>query len=61
MLPLVAPGGMAVALKSAKVQDELKGSDKIVIRLRGSEPLVIPVFLPGSDVERYLIAVYKAR
>jgi len=59
MLPLVAPGGLAVALKGAKVQEELAGTASAIRKLRGSEPEVIPITIPGSDVERYLIVVRR--
>ncbi len=59
MLPLVAPGGFAVALKGAKVKEELEGTASTIRKLRGSEPEVIPVTLPGSDVERYLIVIRR--
>ena len=59
MLPLVAPGGLAVALKGAKVQEELVGTASTIRKLRGFEPEVIPITIPGSDVERYLIVVRR--
>ncbi len=59
MLPLVAPGGFAIALKGAKVKEELEGTASTIRKLRGSEPEVIPVTLPGSDVERYLIVIRR--
>jgi 16S rRNA G527 N7-methylase RsmG len=59
MLPLVAPGGLAVALKGAKVQEELEGTGSTVRKLKGSDPQVIPVNLPVSEVERYLIVVRR--
>jgi 16S rRNA (guanine527-N7)-methyltransferase len=61
MLPLVARGGRAIALKGAKAQEELKGTDKIVAKLGGSSAQLLSVRVPGSDVARYLIVVEKQR
>ena len=59
MLPLVSRGGRAIALKGAKVHDELAGTAALVAQLGGSEPVVHSVSLPGTSIERYLIVVEK--
>jgi 16S rRNA (guanine527-N7)-methyltransferase len=61
MLPLVSPGGRAIALKAAKVQEELVGAESIIKKLSGTRPEIIPVSLPGTEVERYLVVVEKKR
>jgi len=59
LLPLVCRGGRAIALKGAKVHDELAGTEALVAQLGGSAPVVQSVTLPGTDIERYLIVVEK--
>ncbi len=61
MLPFVARGGRAIALKGAKAREELKGTAQIITKLGGSPAQLLPVHLPGSDAERYLIVVEKQR
>ncbi len=61
MAPFVAPGGRVVALKGAKVHQELEGTEGLVKRLGFSEPQVQSVRLPGVNIERYLIIVDKNR
>jgi 16S rRNA (guanine527-N7)-methyltransferase len=61
MLPLVSPGGRAIALKAAKVQEELVGAESIIKKLGGTRPEIIPVSIPGTEVERYLVVVEKKR
>ncbi len=61
MLPFVKPGGLAVALKGAKAHEEVAGTERSISKLGGSPPRIIPVTLPNSDVERYLIVVEKSR
>jgi 16S rRNA (guanine527-N7)-methyltransferase len=49
MLPLVKPGGWALAMKGPKAAEELAESGKAIKRLGGSEAQILPVELPGRD------------
>jgi 16S rRNA (guanine527-N7)-methyltransferase len=57
MAPFVAPGGRVIALKGAKVHQELEGTNELIKRLGFSEPRIVSVSLPGRDLERYLVVV----
>jgi 16S rRNA (guanine527-N7)-methyltransferase len=59
MAPFVSSGGYAIALKGAKVHEEIKGTEELVKQLRCSPPVVQTATLPGTDIERYLIVVQK--
>jgi 16S rRNA (guanine527-N7)-methyltransferase len=48
-LPLVQPGGKLLAMKGAKITEELPAAVKIIRRLGGSAAVVHPVSLPGAD------------
>ena len=61
MLPLVRVGGKAIALKGAKFEEELSGATELVHQLGGSAPNVQTVRLPGSEIDRYLLVVEKAK
>ncbi|MFO0416356.1 MAG: 16S rRNA (guanine(527)-N(7))-methyltransferase RsmG [Pseudomonadota bacterium] len=61
MLPLLKSGGRAIALKGAKAHEELDGTAALVSKLGGTKPVVKTLKLPGSDIERHLIVVDKAR
>jgi 16S rRNA (guanine527-N7)-methyltransferase len=60
MLPFVKRGGCAVALKGAKAEEELQGTESIVRTLGGKRPQVHLITIPGTDIERQLILVEKA-
>ena len=59
MLPFVAPGGTAVALKSAGVIDELKGTEPILKRHGATIRDVQQVSIPDTNVERFLVILGK--
>ncbi len=59
MAPFVAPGGLAIALKGAKVNEELEGTEALVRQLRLSRPIIHSITLPGTSIERYLIVAQK--
>jgi 16S rRNA (guanine527-N7)-methyltransferase len=61
MLPLVKVGGRVIALKGAKADEELAGSESLVHELGGAPVEVHSVPLPGTDIERQLIVVEKIR
>lgn len=60
MLPFVKPGGCAVALKGAKGEEELVGTQSIISSLGGTRPLVQRIVIPGTDIERQLVVVGKS-
>lgn len=59
MAPFVARGGSAIALKGAKVHEELAGTEPLLRTLHCGQPMVHSVVLPGTDIERHLIVVQK--
>lgn len=59
MLPLVRPGGRAIALKGSSYESEIAGTESLVRRLGGGPPRVVALTLPGTDIERHLIIVDK--
>lgn len=61
MLPLVKPGGLAIALKGSKAYQELQGTERIVEKLRGRPAKVYTERIPTTDIERHLIVVEKGR
>ncbi len=48
-LPLVKLGGKLLAMKGAKISDELPAATRAIQLLGGAEPIVHPANLPGSD------------
>ena len=61
MLPLVKVGGRVIALKGARADEELTGSESLVRELGGAPAETIIVALPGTDIQRQLIVVEKIR
>ncbi len=59
MLPFVKPGGCAVALKGAKAEEELTGTEAIVKSLGGEPPLIRRITIPGTDIERQILVVSR--
>jgi 16S rRNA (guanine527-N7)-methyltransferase len=59
MLPLVKPGGVAVALKGSGYEQEMEGCSDLLAALGGGSPQVHAVRLPGTDIERFIIAIPK--
>ena len=49
LLPLVKPGGCALAMKGPKVVEEIEESRKAIKRLGGGPPQLLPAELPGRD------------
>jgi 16S rRNA (guanine527-N7)-methyltransferase len=58
-LPLVRKGGMMLAMKGAKVADELPTAKKAIKLLGGSEPVVHPVDLPGTE-HHVIVKIHKS-
>jgi 16S rRNA (guanine527-N7)-methyltransferase len=48
-LPLVKKGGKMLAMKGARIVDELPAAAKAIRMLGGGEPIVHPVQLPGAE------------
>lgn len=63
MAPFLRPGGLAVALKGANVEEELPAARPVARRLRLTLPSPIPVALPGEgeSLTRKLILCYNQR
>lgn len=59
LLPLVAPGGIAVAYKSSEVEDELAGAMTVIENLGGKLEQVAEIRLPGSEIVRKLVVIRK--
>ncbi len=59
LLPLVAPGGIAVAYKSSEVEDELTEAMTALERFGGKLEQVAEIRLPGSDIVRKLVVIRK--
>ncbi len=61
LMPLVRPGGTAIALKSAQIEEELAQAASAVQALGGALERVVTVVLPGTDIERRLVVLRKVR
>lgn len=61
LLPFVRVGGRALALKSADVEAEVAEAEPGVKRLGGVVEQVVPVRLPGVDIERRIVVLRKIR
>ena len=59
LLPLVKVGGVAVAQKSKKVDEEIERADTAILLLGGLNAEVIPVTVPGLPDERNLVVIEK--
>jgi len=59
LLPLVKVGGVAVAQKSKKVEEEVERADTAILLLGGLDADVIPVTVPGLPDERNLVVIEK--
>ncbi len=59
LIPFVKIGGVAVALKSAVVDQEVADSAKVIKRLGCDKAALHRVTLPGTDIERSIIAMKK--
>jgi 16S rRNA (guanine527-N7)-methyltransferase len=57
-LPLVKKGGKMLAMKGAKIHDELPLAVKAIRLLNGDQPIVYPVELPGTE-HRVIVEIAK--
>ena len=60
-MPYVKQGGFFVAYKSGKVQKELLEGKKAVFVLGGKVEKTEEFLLPGTDMERSLVVIQKAK
>ena len=60
MLPLVRPGGIAIAYKSRDVEAEVAEARRIVARLGGEFERVAQVQLPTTEIVRTMVVIRKA-
>ena len=58
-LPLVRPGGLFLAMKSNKTDEEIDAARDVVARLGGEPPFVMDYRLPETDVYHRIVAVRK--
>ncbi|MCW3055361.1 MAG: rRNA m(7)G-527 methyltransferase [Chthonomonadales bacterium] len=59
LLPLVRPGGQAIAYKSLETDLELAEADSILKRLGGKCEQVAEVALPGTEIVRRLVVLRR--
>jgi 16S rRNA (guanine527-N7)-methyltransferase len=61
MLPMVKPGGCAVALKSAEAQQETAETSPAYALLGADEAVTVRVTLPETEIERLLVVIPKRK
>jgi 16S rRNA (guanine527-N7)-methyltransferase len=59
-LPLVKVGGKLLAMKGARIADELPAASNAIKLLGGSDAIVHPANLPGSD-HHVIVEIRKAK
>jgi 16S rRNA (guanine527-N7)-methyltransferase len=60
LLPLVRPGGLAVAYKSADIKEELKASEPVIHSHQAVIEQVAEVALPFTAIQRKLVCLRKS-
>ena len=60
-LPLVKPGGLFLAMKSNKTDEEIEAAEPIIQKLGGEPPFVMDYRPPGSEVYQRIVTVFKGR
>lgn len=60
-LPYVKVGGLFMAMKSNKTDEEIETAEKIIHTLGGDKPFVMDYKLPNTDVFHRIVTVYKGR
>lgn len=60
-LPYVKVGGLFMAMKSNKTDEEIEAAEKIIHTLGGDKPFVMDYKLPDTDVFHRIVTVYKGR
>ena len=59
LLPLVRPGGLAIAYKSREIGEEIAAAQPKMTSLGGKVARIADVILPGTDIERKIIVLQK--
>ncbi len=60
-LPYVKPGGLFLAMKSNKTDEEIAAAEEIVKTLGGEKPFVMDYLVPGTEVYHRIVTVFKSR
>jgi 16S rRNA (guanine527-N7)-methyltransferase len=60
-LPFVKPGGLFMAMKSNKTDEEIESAETIIAKLGGEPPFVMDYRLPESEVYHRVVTVMKAK
>lgn len=59
MLPFVKKGGTAIALKGINVDQELRGTDKILDKWGAAIVSIEKVVIPHTSIERFLVVIAR--
>ena len=60
-MPFVRAGGLFLAMKSNKTDEEIDDAREIIAALGGEPPFVMDYRLPGEDGYRRIVTVYKSK
>lgn len=60
-LPYVKTGGLFLAMKSNKTDEEIAAAEGIINTLGGAKPFVMDYLLPGTEVYHRIVTVFKDR
>ena len=60
-LPFVKVGGLFLAMKSNKTDEEIAAAEDIIRTLGGERPFVMDYRLPKTEIWHRVVTVYKAR
>ena len=60
-LPYVRPGGVFLAMKSSKSDEEVQAAGPILAALGGTVPTVTDYLLPGTELSHRLVTVRKSK
>lgn len=59
-MPYVKPGGLFLAMKSNKTDEEIQAAEPIIRAMGGEKPFVMDYLLPGTEVYHRVVTVFKA-
>lgn len=60
-LPYVKPGGLFLAMKSNKTDEEIAAARAIIQTLGGEDPFVMDYLLPETEIYHRVVTVFKSR
>ena len=60
-LPYVKPGGLFLAMKSNKTDEEIDAARAIIQTLGGEDPFVMDYLLPETEIYHRVVTVFKSR